>query len=260
MSVFVPSGLRVAQEVRYGASSQTLTWICEVDGHRVTPGASPSVRVFKPGQVEDADAQITGTGTVSGTSITYALDASDTNVFALGRGYRAKATWTNGGKTYTTTIAFLVVRNPVNAQIPVNENDLLSAHVRVEEALNQVARLGYSGGHYIQEAWNEVVRYLVATHKVPAEALPRDDLGAMVLPLARHKLFMSLFATQGDTWHTLAMAAREEYEEAKRNTPVHFAHGDTNQGEMERGWQQPETSAGPDYFAVRRGGVSYGRR
>jgi hypothetical protein len=41
VTVFVASGLRVSQEVRYGASGQTLTWICEVDGQRVTPGASP---------------------------------------------------------------------------------------------------------------------------------------------------------------------------------------------------------------------------
>lgn len=260
MSVFVPSGLRVAQEVRYGATSQTLTFICEVDGQRVTPGASPPVLVFRPGQVEDADAEVSGTGTVSGTSITYALNASDTNAFALGRGYRAKATWTNSGKTYTTTIAFVVVRNPVNAQIPVNENDLLSAHVRVEEALTQVGRLGYSGGHYIQEAWNDVVRFLTSTHKVPAEALPRDDLGALVLPLARYKMFMSLFSAQGDTWHTLAMAARDEYDEAKRNTPIHFADGDTNQAELDRGFQQPELSAAPDVYVVRTGGVTYGRR
>jgi len=247
VSVFVPSGLRVAQEVRYGATSQTLTWICEVDGHRVTPGASPSVMVFRPGAVEDADATVTGTGTVSGTTITYALDASSTNTWSLGRGYRAKATWTNGGKTYTTQVSFSVVRNPVNSQIPVNENDLIAAHVRLEEALNQVGRLGYSGAYYIQEAWNDVVRHMVSTHRVPAEVLPREDLSALCLPLARAKLCRSLVTgAPSDPWATLAQMFMDEYEAAKRAAPIRIAEGDSNNAELDRTYSQPVLSAAPD--------------
>lgn len=251
MSVFVATGLRIAQEVRYGGTS-TLTFQCEANGHQVAPGASPAVLVFRPGQVEDADAEVTATGTVSGNTITYALAATDTAVWGLGRGYRAKATWTNGGTTYTTTVAFLVVRNPVNGPLPVNEYELIAAHVRLEEALNQVGRLGYSGNYYIREAWADVVRFLTSTHKVPAEVLPRDDLNALVLPRARALLCRSLFTAQGDPWWTLYKEFDDEYEKAKRTTPIHVAHGDSDQATLERDWQQPELSAGPDYVVTPR--------
>lgn len=255
MSVFVATGLRIAQEVRYGATSQTLTFQCEVNGHQVAPGASPAVLVFRPGVVEDADATITTTGTVSGNTITYALDASDTATWYLGRGYRAKATWTNSGTTYTTTIAFSVVRNPVNQTLPVNEYELISAHVRLEEALNQVARLGYSGNHYIREAWSDVVRFLTSTHRVAAEVLPREDLNALVLPRARALLCRSLFSTQGDPWWTLYKEFDEEYEAAKRNAPLNIAQGDTNVPELKDAWSQPQLSAAPSMHWGR-----YGRR
>ena len=254
MSVFVPSGLRVTQEVRYGASGQTLTWICEVDGQRVTPGASPEILIFQPGAVEDSSAIVTGTGTVSGTGFTYALDATDTAAFFLGRNFRAKATWTNGGKTYTTTVIFSVVRNPVNQQFPCNENALLAIHVRAEEALDQVGRLGYSGAFYIREAWNEVVRFLESTHTAPAEVMPRDDLNALLLPLARAKFCRSVMSAPNDMWDALARHYQDEYEAAKKNTVLRVARGDTNVPSQENAYQQPTLSAAPDRFAFGRRG------
>ena len=260
MTVFVPSGLRVAQEVRYGASGQTLTWICEVDGHRVTPGASPAIAIYRPGASEETDSIATGTGTVSGTSITYALDASSTTTFPFQRNYRAKATWTNGGKTYTTNVMFSVVRNPVTAQIPVNENDLIAAHVRIEEALNQVGRLGYSGAYYIQEAFAEVVRYLASTGINANEVMPREDLSALCLPLARAKLCRSLMTgAPSDPWAMLADTFAAEYESAKKITPMGVAHGDSNVPTQERSWQQPTLSAAPDWVRVRGNGGARAR-
>lgn len=257
MSVFVPSGLRIEQEIPYGRTGK-VRFICEVGGQLVVPGASPQVLIFRPGQVEDADAESTVVGTVVSTNfIDATVDATSTATWALGRGYRAKATWTNGGTTHTTTVTFSVVRNPVNAQIPCNENDLLATHVRVEEALEQCGRLGFSGAYYIKEAFDSVVRWLASTKRVPWEVMPRDDLNGLVLPLARAKLFRSVIADPTDMWAFLYKECLAEYQEAQKTLPLHIAEGDDDQPELDRTGSQPTLSAAPDHMFT---GGPYGRR
>lgn len=260
MTVFNPSIYRGVQEVRYQANPQRLTVWPEYQGKLLNLGVQAiDVSIYNPGQgfpeaepiIEDA----AGTQDSTTLQLYYDLNASNTSTYPLGEGYRAEwlfnePTSPNPPRKYVTV--FDVVRQPLVMYPPVRVDDLKTLHVQVHQQLIQQAGGAptnledYAWAVYLMPAWQRVLDYVRGQGKRPALISPPDTFRAMLLHAAGEAMFRAFSRQPGDLYDGLSKQHAELYKEAKANTVLRYAEGDTHGHVPERAWAQPQLNIGPD--------------
>lgn len=250
---YVDPGYRGVQEVRYGASANTLVCWPDIDGVTVDV-TSPVISIYLPNEGSpESTPLISGASmTEDGTThkLTYSLNASVTDTYILAEGYRGEVEFTYGGVTHYRTIVFDVVRQPIVNAIPINLNDLRRLHTAVDQALSSQSQSTDGAGRYIQTAWQDVLDYVRSRGHRPALVSPPETLRAMTLARAMQVLCMAYTRAPDDTWARLGAYYGEQYAEAKKTTVLKYAPADTLAHEDTRGWTQPDLLVGPDLADV----------
>lgn len=241
----VQPGIRRRQEVRYGATGQTLYCWPDLDGITINPDAGASCAIYRPGQTtpevvgvcsEDADHQLG-----------YTLDATSTATYSLGRHYAAVFAFTAGGSAHTVRRPFDVVRVPLLRFPPLRVDDLKNAHKNIDAAL---AQLSIADAHqrFILPAWEDVLQHVEGSGWRPALLTDPEALVPMLRARALQKLARAMRGAPNDLWSKLAEEFEKDYEDAKVNTTLCPSPGDDiARAEERRNWRQPSVVIGPDF-------------
>ena len=242
-------GYRGIQEVEYGAASQTITCWPEVEGVLVDP-TSATVIVMRAGQ-DTTNAQIPSTtATEDGTThqLSHTFSAADTTAWPLTTDSvnRAKWTWVYGGKAYTTTTTFEVVRQPLIYNCPVRYDDVLKGFQGNAEALTQDGESATTVAQkYIMQAWADVLQWVRSKGKRPALTTGKEGLErvtyyrALVLMYRAHR-------EGDDSWSKALESALKDYEVAKTECVLQYREDDQNTPQLQRAWQQTQFLVGND--------------
>lgn len=246
----VQPGLRRKQEVRYGATSQTLTLIPDVDGATVDPATGATVSIFRPhadiSTSSQAEVLNAAASEDSNNFLTYALNASTTATYYLGEDWLAVWTYTASSVVRVQRQLFDVVRVPLNHFPPCNINDLKSAYLEVDTALSQA---GVTDGHqrFILPAWNELLTLLEARGGWRPSLITDPVVFAPTLrELALRHMCEGLSRKPGDVWAERAKRHDERWPMLWENTAVRYNPGDSSYTDKQRGRTQPAMLVGND--------------
>jgi len=193
------------QKLRYNndAAENALTHQLVRDGAKVTP-TSAAITIYAPG---NATALVTAAAmTVSGTLMTYSVDTTDTDDYAVETGYRADIVVTIGtgesAVTYTDHIVFDVEKFWLS--LTVTRDQLLA----LDEGLRAADHAGDEDFSEVIEAVRDELQLLLETRAIEGGHLVESmvlDTSRVAVP-ARRKILATVWRNKGDT-------ARAEFHE-----------------------------------------------
>lgn len=247
MSITQP-GLRHRQEVRYGATGQTLYAWPEIDGAKVDPATGATVSIYRPGEVDTPTVSGAAASESADNQLSYTLNASSTSTWYLGEHYIAEFTISVSSVTHVIRRMFDVVRIPILHYPPLRVDDLKNAHKSIDAALTQ---LSITDAHqrWILPAWEACIQYVEAHGWRPALITDPEVLTPMLRARALQLLCRALQSTPGDLWARMEDIYAREYEDARASTVLHYDASDGRSSQKVRNYRQPEVLVGPDLRA-----------
>lgn len=257
-------GYRGVQEVEYGASSQKLTCWADVSGVQDNPAASAVVSVYRPGQTDD-DPEIDGAAATEDATthqLSYLLNATDTSIWALGPGNRAKWSWTDsGGIARTATITFEVVRQPLIYNCPVTYEDLQHNNPSITEAMTQLGETATTVAQkYIMPGWADVLQWVRSKGRRPALTTGKEGLERVAYYRILILLLRGLREAGGSVSQQQILDAMEDHKRAETECVLEYRDGDVSAPVTERTWQQPQLLVGNDLRTGAFGSLTRGWR
>jgi hypothetical protein len=254
-----PTGYRGIQEACYGQAGQVIGAWAEKNGVLTDPSTSPAItaNVYRPGNGGPDSTPIAPSVSVSKDAttkrLTLTLDCSNRATFPLDEGYRAELVVST--LTHPLVIVFDVVRQPLVDQVPVRVDDLYPLHVQLKQMLAKAAvETGTSVESvadrlYIMPAWTRVLDYVRSRGRRPSLISPAGTLHLMALHAAAVNVFSAFKRAEGDVYDGLRATHEGLYQEALRNTALHYDDADGFSHSKERAWTQPRWFVGNDLRA-----------
>ena len=246
MSITQRGNTNLPGEVRFDSAGQVLKAWAMVDGALVTP-TSATVTLYSPGGAVLVAAT---SATVSGSELTYTLDASDEGTWVLDEGYTARWDYTIASVDRVQEHLFDVVLRPLLANIPVTVDDLKNADPSIDAMLSQSAQSTDAHQRYIQSAWVDVYAWIKSKGRRPWLIADSRVLYRVTKARALELLCRSSMMSPGDKYGFLAEVYEKELVQAKIETVLEYTDVGGRAAFKERGWQQPELSTGPDHNAA----------
>lgn len=248
-------GSRLRQEVRYGATAQTLEFWVEIDGLKVDP-SSATVAIYAPdSDISTATALVASAAATESADnlLSTSVDVSSTSTFPLAQGYIAAWSFTASSRTHVREMLFDVVRRPFNHYPPLRDDDLKNAHVSVDPALTQ---LNVTAQRFILQAWEDFVHLVRGKGKRLALITDPADLAAPFRHFALDALFRGVSRKDDHYWR-MAEDHRAKFATLWDATELEYSHADIGASHRERGFAQPQLLIGND---LRNAGVARWRR
>lgn len=239
-------GIRRQQEVRYGASGQTVTCWPDIDGAATNPTGTSTVSIYLPGHETAQVSAATATEDAVTFQLSYALDASVTATYALGENYRAVFSFVVAGVTHLRTILFDIVRRPLNRFCPIRIDDLLNAYAWLEASLSNESQATDAFQRYILPAWEEVLLWIDANGRRPSLVSSPESLKPMVHHLALYNVCKGLTQSPGDLADKHAEESFKNFERMRDITVLRYNEADGFVTDKSRGFNQPRLRYGPD--------------
>lgn len=240
-------GPELTPEVRYGASGQVLREWARVDGALVTP-TSPALTILKPGGA--ATGIVAAVPTVTGSQLSYTLDASSTADWPLGMDYVAQWTFTAGGQVYVKETGFDVVLRVFAPFIPVTVDHIKNADPQIDGLLSQASMSTDAHQRFIIPAWEVVYGWLRSHAKRPYCISDPRQLMEVTKYKALEMLCRGVHRSPNDRWLGLADEYAGQYRDAQARCVLRYDESQTRQLEHDQGFQQPEVSTGPIFGAA----------
>lgn len=253
-------GIRTTQEVRYGASGQTIACWPDYLGATLDPATGATVDIYRPGET---------TATISSGScseanshlLTYALNASTTSTWPLNVGYKALFSWTVSTTTYQKLVTFDIVRVPLANYPPITVEDLKRASVGLEAAVTQLGISSSVADYFILPAWDEILLEVRSQGWRPALVTNPEAFAPLLQSLSLVKLYGALRRTGNDLWTRLGEDEAKHLEHIRTATyaSLQYDSADELHGEVQRNRKQPELLIGPDLRGQYEGSLRWRR-
>lgn len=236
-------GARLPPEVRLGNGAAILREWCMVDGQNVVPTGTPNLTILKPGG--EPTSVSNAAVTMSGTQMTYTLNASDTAAWNLGRGYILQWSYDFAGENYVREEQFDIVRKCFLPFIPITMDDLKNADPQINALLSQAGISATAYQRYLIPAWEEVYRWVRSHDRRPFCISDSRILAPVTKYKALELLCRATHLKADDRWDKLALTYRGEYETAQAQTVLEYDESEARQYQRDPAFVQPQVSSGP---------------
>lgn len=244
-------GTRRVQEVRYGATAQTITCWPEVDAALVDPSSGATVSIYKAGSLTPTITDAAATEAAS-HQFSYSLDASNTATWPLSESHIAEFSYTVSSVTYKQRVQFDIVRTPLVHHAPLRVDDLKNAHKNVDAALGQIG-ITDAGSRFIVEAWEDCLQFVESHGWRPALVTDPSCLVPMLRARSRQLMFRALTNTSGDLYSRMEDNYADEYERALKSTVLKYDASDGTSTSKNQAWAQPKLWTGHNLEETRAG-------
>lgn len=249
-------GARLIPEVRFTSAAAVLRQWAMVDGQNITPTGTPTVTILKPG---GSPSSVTAAPvTMSGTQMTYTLNASDTAAWPLGRGYITQWEFSSNGETYVLEAQFDLVRKVFLPFIPITIDDLKNEDPQIDAQITNAAMSTDVHQRFIIPAWEHVYTWLRSHNRRPFCISDARILAPVTKYKALELYCRGVHQKPEDRWDKMTAVFEAKYRVAQAETVLEYDESEARQYQPVLAFVQPDVSSGPTNSFV--GGDDWRRR
>lgn len=215
----------VRQQVRYGTSSQTVSYWPKIAGvGNVAVTGTPTYTIYGPstatGGTSLASGNCTATTVDSITRIDISVDASSTSNYPIQSFYRIEIAWVYSSATYYSSVYFDVVREPFLPLLSANDfvDEVSDAESRLSAQASRIESGRTAEQHASMigmRAWADVQAWLV--QKIPSSIyspahllVDRESVRRVVVAQAVYRMYAAEGGPEGSESWSLAERWRRE--------------------------------------------------